>query len=136
MELGGLHESGASCSLCSKKTERPSRTEGLSTTSGAVTSILLENHCAGGTLERPASPFFFLKIVAVLGQQGAAENERGESCRQSRSEHIKRLLFGTAPCLSHSPRLAPLFVQGTCHAIPLHLCLAMRLGNVKNHIQL
>lgn len=77
MELGGLLESGASRSLCSKKTERPSRTEGPNTSSGAVMSILQENHCASGTSERPASPFFFLKIVAVLGQQGAAENERG-----------------------------------------------------------
>ncbi len=93
----------------------------LNTTSGAVTSILLENHCASGTLERPSSPFFFLKIVAVLGQQGASLNERGESCRQSRSEHIKPLLFGTAPCLSHSPRLAPLFVQGTCRSPALML---------------
>ncbi len=121
MELGGLLERGASRSLCSKKTERPSCTEGLNTSSGAVTSILLENHCASGSSEHPASPFFFLQIVAVLGQQGAAENERVESCEQSQSEHIKRLLFGTARCLSHSPRLAPLFVQGTCRSPALML---------------
>lgn len=95
--------------FAARKQRDLSCTEGPNTSSRSVTFILLQNHCASGTSEHPTSPLFSLQIVVILGQQGAAENERGEFCRQSWTEHIKRLLFGMAPCFSHSLRLAPLF---------------------------
>lgn len=107
--------------FAARKQRDLSCTEGPNTSSRSVTFILLQNHCASGTSEHPTSPLFSLQIVVILGQQGAAENERGESCRQSWIEHIKRLLFGMAPCFSHSLRLASLFVHGTCRSPPLML---------------
>lgn len=120
MGLGGLLESGASHRLCCKKTAFLALKD-RTPSPDLSRFFLLQNHCASGTSEHPTSPLFSLLIVVILGQQGAAENERGILWTVMDWTHQTPLVWHCFPVFPTVSGWPHFFVRGTCRSPPLML---------------